>query len=66
MNLKNKPPVFVPYCFRAEIEGFFKAALMDMVWDLATRCAGSELVDGVMDEVRKTGEIVATHRKQAA
>jgi hypothetical protein len=64
MNLKNQQPVFVPFCFRAEIEKHSKAALMDMVWDLATRCAGSELVDGIMAEVRSTGEIVEAHRKQ--
>lgn len=65
MNLKNQPPVFVPYQFQAEIEQLSKAALMDMIWDLATRCAGSDLVDGIMGEVRNTAEIVKAHREQA-
>ena len=71
MNLKNQPPVFVPREFQAEIEKLSKAALMDAVWDLATRCAGTgpecegpEPQD-VMDEVRRTASIILSHRSQA-
>lgn len=65
MNLKNQPPIFVPEQFCKEIEALSKAALMDMVWDLATRCARPGIgQDGVMTEVRATSEIIAVYRKQ--
>lgn len=35
MNLKNIPPLFVPEAYRASIEKFSKAALMDMLWNIA-------------------------------
>lgn len=68
MNLKNQPPVFVPHQFTAEIEKLPKAALMDMVWDLATRAAGADelAVNDIMSEVRHTAEIIMTYRKQEA
>lgn len=67
MHLKNQPPVFVPSIYCEEIEKLSKAALMDMVWDLATRCSGADDIDGpkVMAEVRHTAEIITLHRKQA-
>lgn len=64
MNLKNQPPVFVPYEFRAEIEKLSKAALMDMVWDYAFQISG-ERPDAAMEEFRNRREIVNTHRTQA-
>lgn len=68
MNLKNQKPVFVPWGFQAEMEKLSKAALMDMVWDLAQRCAAAtdNQTAAIIDEIRKTAEIVKTHRKQAA
>jgi hypothetical protein len=65
MNLKNQPPVFVPNVYRNEIKRLPKAALMDMVWDLAQRCAG---VDDnhprqIMEEIQRTAEIITTYRK---
>jgi hypothetical protein len=68
MNLKNQPPVFVPRQHCAEIEKLSKAALMDMVWDLATRCAGTSMAepDRIMTEVRTTAEIVTRYRKEEA
>lgn len=66
MNLKNHPPVFVPRVHCAEFEKMSKAALMDVVWDLAVRCAGSESPDAIMKEFRETAAIVLDHRKQAA
>lgn len=65
MHLNAQRPVFVPYEFQKEIEQLSKAALMDMVWDFATRCAGKEEPDDVMLEVRTTATIIAGHRKQA-
>jgi len=65
MNLKNQGPVLVPAEYRAEIEKLSKAALMDLAWDLATRCHGDEGdPQGVMIELRRTAEIVVTHRAQ--
>jgi hypothetical protein len=67
MNLKNQPPIFVPHEYRGEIERFSKAALMDIAWDLAQRCA--QMPDDrprqIMEELRKTADIVMTYRRQA-
>jgi hypothetical protein len=65
VNLKNKRPVFVPEQFQSEIEKNSKAALMDMVWDLATRAAGADelAVNDIMSEVRHTSEIIKSYRK---
>jgi hypothetical protein len=65
MNLKNQPPIFVPEIYWPEIERLPKAALMDMVWDLAQRCAG---VDDnhprqIIEEVTRTADIITAHRK---
>ncbi len=80
MNLKNKPPVFVPDEFRSEIEKLSKAALMDMVWDYAMQIGVAESLaatgksvvgdsqearDVAMKEFRRLREIILTHRKQA-
>ncbi len=66
MNLKNQRPVFVPLEYRREIEGLSKAALMDLVWDLATRCHGREDDHGgVMIGLRQSAEIVLAHRRRA-
>lgn len=67
MNLKNQRPVFVPQVYQRDLEKFTKAALMDMVWDLAQRCAGAtdDRPRQIMEEVERTGEIVTTYRKQA-
>ncbi len=45
MNLKNQPPVLVPEAYQPEIEKLSKAALMDLVWSFAARCAGSQADD---------------------
>ena len=67
MNLKNQPPLFVPKIYRSEIERLSKAALMDMVWDLAQRCVGAtdNQPRQIMEEIQRTAEIVTTYRKQA-
>ena len=66
MNLKNQPPVFVPEVYRGEIERLPKAALMDMVWDLAQRCAGADddHPRQIMEEVQRTASIVTDYRKR--
>jgi len=66
MHLKNKPPVFVPICYRGEMEKLSKAALMDMVWDYAFQMSGANLVDDAMEEFRKRREIVMAHRDQSS
>ncbi len=69
MNLKNKPPVFVPQQFRAEVERQSKAALMDMAWDMAKQLTpppdeGGEQPDAdVMGTLRHIAEVVGQHRK---
>jgi hypothetical protein len=63
MHLRNKPPVFVPREHRAEFEALSKAALMDMVWDYAERCAEEKEMSAIMAEFRKARDIVLTHRR---
>ena len=67
MNLKNRPPIFVPEQLQGEIEKLSKAALMDMVWDLAARCAGCDgghpqAHAAIMSEIRKTAEVITGYR----
>ena len=66
MHLNARPPIFVPDQFQDEIEKLSKAALMDMVWDYATRCAGVDSFnsEAIMKELRTTAEIITRHRKQ--
>jgi hypothetical protein len=68
MNLKNQPPIFVHEAYRAEIEKLSNAALMDIVWDLAQRCAG-ETDDRprqtMEEEIRRTADVIMTYRMQA-
>lgn len=64
MNLKNQPPVFVPFEFRKEMEALSKAALMDMVWDYAFQISGANLMDDAMNEFRARRDIVLTHRNR--
>lgn len=63
MHLKSQRPIFVPHEFCAEIEQMSKAALMDLAWDFAIRCSGSEDEGSVMREFRNARDIVLTHRK---
>lgn len=65
MNLKNRPPIFVPRAFRDEIEKLSKAALMDLVWDFATTAAGSEDRAAIMTELRSRRDVILIHREQA-
>ena len=64
MNLKNKPPMFVPTRFQDEIEKLSKAALMDIAWDYATRCAAAQTDDSVMTELRAQIDIIQIHRNR--
>lgn len=64
MHLHAKSPIFVPERFQSEIEKLSKAALMDLVWDYATRSAAIQTEDGIMDEFRAQAEIVVLHRKR--
>ena len=61
MHLKAQRPVFVPKEFFAEVDELTKAALMDMVWDYATRCNP----ENVVGEFRATRAIILNYRKQA-
>ena len=62
MHIKAQPPVLIPTNFVREIEQLSKAALMDMTFDYATRCAGSEEPALVMAEFRKTRDIILRYR----
>lgn len=66
MNLKNQQPIFVPGEYCAEIERLSKAALMDIVWDMATLLVSGETPTNadVMAKVRQMAEIILHHRKQ--
>jgi len=65
MHLKNQPPVLVPSTVRAEIEKLSKAALMDIAWSFATRCAGNEGDPGpIMAELRRERDVILAVRKQ--
>lgn len=67
MNLQNQPPIFVPQAYRREIEALSKAALMDLVWDLATVATGGCEIDNpaIMLTVRKHAEVIVRHRRYA-
>ena len=66
MNLKNKPPIFVPAQYRAEVEQLSKAALMDMVWDYARQLSMTPSDDAAaLAEFRERREIIMTHRTNA-
>lgn len=70
MHLKNRPPVFVPQEYRAEIEKLSKAALMDIVWDMAKQLTppdddGHEAPDSdVIGIVRHEAEVISVYRSQ--
>lgn len=61
MNLKNRPPIFVPDQYQAEIETFSKAFLMDMVWDFARRGMVDD-DENTMGRIRETAEVVKIYR----
>ena len=64
MNLKNKPPVFVPVDCQPELERLSKAALMDMVWDYAAQASGSPGDPAAaMEEFRKRREVILVYRQ---
>jgi hypothetical protein len=65
MNLQNQPPLFVPVQCRHEIENLSKAALMDLVWDLATIATGACEPEAIMFTVRRHAKVVLRHRKNA-
>lgn len=65
MNLRNKPPLFVPAAYVREVEALSKAALMDLVWDNAMLlCDDPNDPARVMLEFRKRAEIIMSHRRQ--
>jgi hypothetical protein len=69
MHPKNKPPIFVPGEYQAEMERLTKAALMDVAWQFAT----NSIDDGkttriepkdIMSEVRAVAAFIVTLREQ--
>ena len=64
MHPKNHPPIFVPPAFVPELEHMTKAALMDLVWDLATATLDGGTPDEIMSEVRKCAAFVVVYREQ--
>lgn len=63
MNLRHHGPVLIPLEFRDEIEGFSKAALMDLVWAFALDRADGGPTDKVMEVVREEAKIVTRARR---
>jgi hypothetical protein len=65
MHPKNKPPIFVPPIYQAELDRLSKAALMDIVWSYA---AGPDLVGGdpipIIAEIRGHAATIVTLREQ--
>jgi len=70
MNLKNQPPIFVPAAYQDNIEKLSKAALMDIVWDMAKQLTpaqddGSEATDQeVAGTLWSIAETINTYRKR--
>lgn len=65
MHLKNIPPALVPYKHTGELEKLSKAALMDMVWSLASRtveCCDDE--HQVIHAIRQEWATVKRHREE--
>lgn len=64
MHMNAKPPMFVPKEYRTKIEKLSKAALMDIVWDYATRTVGkdAEAKEEIFSEVMQTADIITYHR----
>lgn len=60
MRIGCKPPVLIPEQHIREIERISKAALMDLAWDYAVRCAGEE---GALDEFRRSATTIENHRR---
>lgn len=60
---REAPPVFVPAQYQAFIGRMPKALLMDIAWDFAIRCAGSENPEAALGEFLKTADIMIELRK---
>lgn len=66
----NKPPLFVPDEYRAEIAKLSKAALMDLAWDLAwdfvlLRSDGPEIDNAsTMKVLRRRRDVVLDYRNR--
>lgn len=65
MNLKAQRPIFVPEQFSTEIEQMSKAALMDLVWDLAVTAGAHDSEAGTMKTLRERRDVILLHRAQA-
>jgi hypothetical protein len=65
MHPKNKPPIFVPTVYQAEMDRLSKAALMDIVWTLA---AGPDISGAlhteIIAEIRGHAATIVTLREQ--
>lgn len=63
MHLNAKRPVLAPYAYWSEIEKMSKAALMDLVWDLATTNTQGEVDDAaIMETLRERAKVVMVYR----
>ena len=65
MHPKNHPPILVPKEFVPELEHLTKAALMDLVWDLATPTVEDGTPDKIMSEIRKCAAFIVIYREQS-
>jgi hypothetical protein len=60
----NRPPIFVPFNFRAELERLSKATLMDVLWDIASTCAHSAEQHDIEASIREHVTVVLMHRNR--
>jgi hypothetical protein len=60
----HPPPIFIPEVYWNEMKKLPKSTLMDMVWNLAQRCAGvgDDRPRQIMEEVIRTADIVTIER----
>ncbi len=61
MNLKNQRPIFVPPEHQPTLEKLSKAALMDLVWDMAALLAKAD--EPIMTVIDRHSDIVLHYRQ---
>jgi hypothetical protein len=63
MHPKNKPPIYVPLEYVPEMDRLSKAALMDIIWTLATGISGAKHTE-IIAEIRGHAATIVTLRDQ--
>ncbi len=64
MHLNAKLPVLMPPDYWKEFEKLSKAALLDLAWDYATRCAGEPDTELILAELRQSAATIVRERSQ--